>query len=352
MMNSNIELDDYSDFAEVRVLTIPAKLAGDRLDAALATLFPEFSRSRLTNWIKEGLVTVDSKVLRPKDKVWGGEQITLQAQPDPEETAFTAEKIPLDVVFEDASILVLNKPAGLVVHPGSGNWTGTLLNGLLFSYPELKTIPRAGIVHRLDKDTTGLMVVARTLQAQNNLVQQLQARTVKRHYLAIAQGKLAGKGTIEAPIGRHPRERIKMAVVHTGKPATTHWRALEQFATHTLIECRLETGRTHQIRVHMAHIGHPLAADPVYGGKPRLASIELNLALEDFHRQALHARKLSLQHPLTGKTMSWKAPIPDDLNTLLHALRADAGMSEEDWGSEESWNEEDDGECEVIYVKE
>ncbi|MBS1157395.1 MAG: rluD [Proteobacteria bacterium] len=348
-MNSNIELDDYSDFAEARVLTIPANLAGERLDAALATLVPEFSRSRLTSWIKEGLVTADEKPARPKDKVWGGERITVLAQPDPEETAFIAEDIPLDVVYEDASILVLNKPAGLVVHPGSGNWTGTLLNGLLFAYPELKTIPRAGIVHRLDKDTSGLMVVARTLQAQNNLVQQLQARSVKRHYLAVAQGKLTGEGTIDAPIGRHPRDRVKMAVVHSGKPAITHWRALEQFAAHTLVECRLETGRTHQIRVHMAHIGHPLAADPVYGGRPRLTSPELNLALEDFQRQALHARKLSLQHPESGKTMSWKAPIPDDFDTLLLALRADAGMSEEDWDNEDDWDDEDD--CEVIYVK-
>lgn len=348
-MNSNIELDDYSDFAEERVLTVPAKLAGERLDAALAVLVPEFSRSRLSIWIKDGLVTVDGKPVRPKDKVWGGERISVQAQPDPEETAFTAENIPLDVVYADASILVLNKPAGLVVHPGSGNWTGTLLNGLLFAYPELKTVPRAGIVHRLDKDTSGLMVVARTLQAQNNLVQQLQARSVKRIYLAVAQGKLTGEGTVEAPIGRHPRERTKMAVVHSGKPAITHWRTLEQFSAHTLVECRLETGRTHQIRVHMAHIGHPLAADPVYGGRPRLTSPELNLALEDFQRQALHARKLSLQHPETGKTMSWKAPVPDDLTTLLLALRADAGMTEEDWDDEDDWD--DEGDCEVIYVK-
>ncbi len=348
-MNSNIELDDYSDFAEERVLTVPAKLAGERLDAALAVLVPEFSRSRLSTWIKDGLVTVDGKPVRPKDKVWGGERISVQAQPDPEETAFTAENIPLDVVYADASILVLNKPAGLVVHPGSGNWTGTLLNGLLFAYPELKTVPRAGIVHRLDKDTSGLMVVARTLQAQNNLVQQLQARSVKRIYLAVAQGKLTGEGTVEAPIGRHPRERTKMAVVHSGKPAITHWRTLEQFSAHTLVECRLETGRTHQIRVHMAHIGHPLAADPVYGGRPRLTSPELNLALEDFQRQALHARKLSLQHPETGKTMSWKAPVPDDLTTLLLALRADAGMTEEDWDDEDDWD--DEGDCEVIYVK-
>ncbi len=350
-MNSNIELDDYNDFAEERVLTVPPELAGERLDAALAALLPEFSRSRLASWIKDELVSVDGKTLRPKDKLWGGEHITVLAQPDPEETAFQPEEIPLDVIYEDASILVINKPAGLVVHPASGNWSGTLLNGLLNAYPALKTIPRAGIVHRLDKDTSGLMVVARTLQAQNNLVQQLQARTVKRHYLAVVQGKLSGEGTVDAPIGRHLRERTKMAVVHTGKPAITHWRALEQFASHTLVECRLETGRTHQIRVHMAHIGHPLAADPVYGGKPRLNSPEIRLALEDFNRQALHARRLSLQHPETARTLSWKAPIPDDLNNLLHALRADAGLTDEEWENEEDW-EEDDSECEVIYVKE
>lgn len=349
-MNSNIELDDYNDFAEARVLTVPSELAGERLDAALATLLPEFSRNRLAGWIKDNLVTVDGKTVRPKDKLWGGEQITVLAQPDPEETSFQPENIPLDIVHADPAILVVNKPAGLVVHPASGNWSGTLLNGLLFAYPELKSVPRAGIVHRLDKDTSGLMVVARTLQAQNHLVQQLQARTVKRHYLAIVQGKLAGEGTVNAPIGRHLRERTKMAVVHTGKPAITHWRALEQFASHTLIECRLETGRTHQIRVHMAHIGHPLAADPVYGGKPRLVSPEIRLALEDFNRQALHARKLSLQHPETGQTLSWKALIPDDLNNLLLALRADAGMEQEEWDDEEDW--EDDSDCEVIYVKE
>ncbi len=348
-MNSNIELDDYSDFAEARVLTVPSELAGERLDAALATLLPEFSRNRLAGWIKDNLVAVDGKSLRPKDKLWGGEQITVLAQPDPEETAFQPEDIPIDVIHADSAILVINKPAGLVVHPASGNWSGTLLNGLLFAYPELKTIPRAGIVHRLDKDTSGLMVVARTLQAQNNLVQQLQARTVKRHYLAIVQGKLSGEGTIDAPIGRHLRERIKMAVVHTGKPAITHWHALEQFANHTLVECRLETGRTHQIRVHMAHIGHPLAADPVYGGKPRLTSPEIRLALEDFNRQALHARRLTLQHPVTDKTLSWKAPIPEDLNTLLLALRADAGMADEEWEDDDDWD--DDSECEIIYVK-
>ena len=351
-MNSTIEPDDYSDFAEERVLTVPHELAGERLDAALATLIPEYSRSRISNWIKDGLVTVDGKEAIPKLKLWGNERICVQAQPNPEETSFQAEDIPLEVIYQDESILVINKPAGLVVHPGSGNWSGTLLNGLLFAFPELKTIPRAGIVHRLDKDTSGLMVVARTLAAQNNLVQQLQARTVKRHYLAIVQGKLSGDNTVDAPIGRHPRERIKMAVVHTGKPAITHWRAIEQFTAHTLIECRLETGRTHQIRVHMAHIGHPLAADPVYGGRPRLTSPEMMLALEDFNRQALHARKLSLIHPESGKTMTWKAPIPEDMIQLLQALRADAGMTEEDDWDEDDWGDDDESDCEVFYVKE
>lgn len=350
-MNSNIELDDYSDFADERVLTVPSTLAGERLDAALATLIPDFSRSRLSSWIKEGLVTVDGQPATPKQKLWGGETVCVRAQPSPEETSFQPEDIPLEVIYEDAAIIVINKPAGLVVHPGSGNWTGTLLNGLLFAYPELKTIPRAGIVHRLDKDTSGLMVVARTLTSQNNLVQQLQARTVKRHYLAIIQGKLSGEGTVDAPIGRHLRDRVKMAVVHTGKPAITHWRALEEFSAHTLVECRLETGRTHQIRVHMAHIGHALAADPVYGGKPRHTSPEVVLALEDFHRQALHARKLSLIHPQTSAEVSWKAPLPEDLDILLHAMRADAGMTPEDWNNDDTDWEDDDGDCEVIYVK-
>lgn len=297
------------------------------------------------------MVTVDGKASIPKLKLWGGEHICVLIQPNPEETSFQAEDIPLDLVYQDDSILVINKPAGLVVHPGSGNWSGTLLNGLLHAFPELKTIPRAGIVHRLDKDTSGLMVVARTLAAQHNLVQQLQARSVKRHYLAVVQGKLSGDGTVDAPIGRNPRERIKMAVVHSGKPAITHWRAIEPFAVHTLVECRLETGRTHQIRVHMAHIGHPLASDPVYGGKPRFTSKELMLALEDFNRQALHARKLSLIHPESGKTMTWKAPIPEDMTTLLYALRADAGMAaeEESWDNDDWGDDEDD--CEIFYVK-
>lgn len=348
-MHSEIESDDYNEFADTRVLTAPDDIAGERLDAALAKLLPEFSRSRLASWIKDGRVTVDGETASPKTKLWGGEKLLVDAEPDPETVAFQAEDVPLDIVYEDDAILVLNKPAGLVVHPGSGNWSGTVLNGLLHRYPELKAVPRAGIVHRLDKDTSGLMVVARTLSAQNHLVQQLQARTVKRHYLAVAQGLVRADGTVDAPIGRHPRERIKMAVTGTGKPAVTHYRVLERFSAHTLVECRLETGRTHQIRVHMAHLGHPLAADPVYGGRPKLFAPEIMLALEGFARQALHAKKLALVHPVSGKTMTWRAPLPEDFELLIAALRAEQGLAEEDW--DDDWDDEDDDGIEVVYIR-
>ncbi|HSC79467.1 MAG TPA: 23S rRNA pseudouridine(1911/1915/1917) synthase RluD [Chitinolyticbacter sp.] len=349
MMHSEIESDDYNEFADTRVLTAPSEIAGERLDAALARLLPEFSRSRLAGWIKDGRVTIDGAPASPKTKLWGGETLTVDTEPNPEEVAFQPEDVPLDVLYEDDTVLVINKPAGLVVHPGSGNWSGTVLNGLLYRYPELKAVPRAGIVHRLDKDTSGLMVVARTLAAQHHLVQQLQARTVKRHYLAIAQGLVRADGKVDAPIGRHPRERIKMAVTGNGKPAITHYRVLEQFSAHTLIECRLETGRTHQIRVHLAHIGHPLAADPVYGGRPRLFAPEIMLALEGFARQALHAKKLSLVHPLSGKTMTWRAPLPEDFELLIAALRAEQGLSEEDW--DDDWDDDDEDGVEVVYVR-
>ncbi|WP_255987767.1 23S rRNA pseudouridine(1911/1915/1917) synthase RluD [Chitinolyticbacter albus] len=349
MMHSEIESDDYNEFADTRVLTAPGEIAGERLDAALARLLPEFSRSRLAGWIKDGRVTVDGAPASPKTKLWGGETLTVDTEPNPEEVAFQPEDVPLDVLYEDDTVLVINKPAGLVVHPGSGNWSGTVLNGLLYRYPELKAVPRAGIVHRLDKDTSGLMVVARTLAAQHHLVQQLQARSVKRHYLAIAQGLVRADGKVDAPIGRHPRERIKMAVTGNGKPAVTHYRVLERFSAHTLIECRLETGRTHQIRVHLAHIGHPLAADPVYGGRPKLFAPEIMLALEGFARQALHAKKLSLVHPLSGKTMTWRAPLPEDFELLIAALRAEQGLSEEDW--DDDWDDDDEDGVEVVYVR-
>ncbi|WP_297572513.1 23S rRNA pseudouridine(1911/1915/1917) synthase RluD [uncultured Deefgea sp.] len=351
MMQSDIELNDYNDFADIRVLSVPADLAGTRLDAALAKILPDFSRSRLTTWIKDGRVWVDDATALPKTKLWGGETLKVDVQPDPNEVAFEAEDIELDVLYEDATIIIINKPAGLVVHPGSGNWSGTLLNALLFHYPELRQIPRAGIVHRLDKETSGLMVVARTLQAQVHLVNQLQERSVKRHYIAVANGLIHADGTVDAPIGRHPKDRVKMAVVRSGKPSITHYHVLERFNAYTMIECRLETGRTHQIRVHMAHIKHPLAADPVYGVAPKMdTSSEVRMALDELNRQALHARKLSLVHPESGKTMTWKAAIPFDLEQLIGTLRADVGLSQDDFDDDDEGEDEHD--CELIYVRE
>ncbi|MCC6659209.1 MAG: 23S rRNA pseudouridine(1911/1915/1917) synthase RluD [Rhodocyclaceae bacterium] len=301
-----------------RLLEIPADCAGLRLDQALARLLPEHSRSRLAAWVKAGKVRVDDTAVDAKRKVWGGERVALSIEPEPEQTAQRPEAIPLAVVFEDDCLLVLDKPAGLVVHPGSGNWQGTLLNALLHHAPRLAAIPRAGIVHRLDKDTSGLLVVAKTLEAQTDLVRQLAARTVKRHYLALAHGRVARDGVVDAPIGRHPVQRTKMAVVGGGRAARTHYHVLERFERITLLECALETGRTHQIRVHLAEIGHPLVGDPVYG--PRRAAAPL----AGFRRQALHAWRLALVHPTTGEEMGWEAPLPEDFSKLLDLLRAQA----------------------------
>ena len=311
---------DYSVIASAppaRILEIPADCAGLRLDQALARLLPEHSRSRLAAWVKQGKVSVDDAPADAKRRVWGGERITLAAEPFPEETAQQPEDIPLAILHEDADILVIDKPAGLVVHPGSGNWQGTLLNALLHHAPALAEIPRAGIVHRLDKDTSGLLVVAKTLTAQTDLVRQLQARTVKRHYLALALGSVAGDGTVDAPMGRHAVQRTKMAVVRSGgKEARTHYAVRERFAKCTLLECRLETGRTHQIRVHLASIKHPLAGDPTYG---RAKSGDARL--DAFPRQALHAWRLALRHPVGGAEMHWESPLPDDFARLLESLR-------------------------------
>jgi 23S rRNA pseudouridine1911/1915/1917 synthase len=319
MMNSlqRKRADYIADPAHV--LVIPADCAGLRLDQALARMLPAHSRSRLAAWVKQGKVSLDDTPADAKRKVWGGERITLAAEPLPEETAQQPEDIPLAILHEDAHILVVNKPAGLVVHPGSGNWRGTLLNALLHHAPQLAGIPRAGIVHRLDKDTSGLLVVAKTLEAQTDLVRQLQARTVRRHYLALAHGRVVRDGVVDAPIGRHPVQRTKMAVVGGGRAARTHYRVLERFAHATLLECALETGRTHQIRVHMADIGHPLVGDPVYG--PRKAAQAL---LSAFPRQALHAWRLALVHPATHSEMGWEAPLPEDFAALLESLRAEA----------------------------
>ncbi len=312
---------DYSAKASagpVRVLEIPADCAGLRLDQALARLLPEHSRSRLAAWVKQGKVSVDNTAADPKRKVWGGECITVNAASLPEDISQQPEDIPLSILFEDDDILVVDKPAGLVMHPGSGNWQGTLLNALLHHAPQLAGIPRAGIVHRLDKDTSGLLVVAKTLEAQTDLVRQLQARSVKRHYLALAHGSVARDGVVDAPIGRHPVQRTKMAVVGGGRVARTYYHVLERFAHATLLECALETGRTHQIRVHMTSIGHPLVGDPVYG--PRKAA----QGMPAFARQALHAWRLALVHPLTRSEIGWEAPPPGDFAQLLAALRGAA----------------------------
>jgi 23S rRNA pseudouridine1911/1915/1917 synthase len=324
MEHSDIEADDYSDSAEPLRIVVPSDAGGGRFDAVLARLLPEFSRSRLAKWIDEGKATLDGKAVAPKTKVWGGEAIELAAEPDPTESAFKPEAIDFPVVYEDGSLVVIDKPAGLVVHPAAGNWSGTLLNGLLHCYPDLAGVPRAGIVHRLDKDTSGLMVVARTLQAQTELVRQLQARTVKRHYQAVATGVIKVDGTVNAPIGRHPRNRLCMAVVPTGKPAITHYSVLARYRHHSLVECRLETGRTHQIRVHMAHIGHALAADPVYGGKAFPSSAAVSDSVTALNRQALHAARLALIHPASGEVVSWESPLPADMQHLITTLEADA----------------------------
>ncbi|MDX5363222.1 MAG: 23S rRNA pseudouridine(1911/1915/1917) synthase RluD [Pseudazoarcus pumilus] len=298
-------------------MEIPASCAGLRLDRALAQLYPEHSRTRLQTWLKDGHVLLDGAPRDAKYKVWGGERLSID-EPEPEVVlAERPEDIALDVVFEDDQLIVLNKPAGLVVHPGSGNWSGTLLNALLHHAPALESVPRAGIVHRLDKETSGLMVVARTLTAQTDLVRQLQARSVSRHYLALVHGKVARAGSVDAPIGRHPQQRTKMAVVEGGREARTHYSIRQQFAAATLVECRLETGRTHQIRVHMASIGHPLVGDPVYGRRKSAHAV-----LDAFPRQALHAFRLGLLHPQDHRPMQWEAPLPEDFEQLLARLSA------------------------------
>lgn len=303
--------------------SLPSELSDRRLDQAAAELMPEHSRSRLQGWIKSGALTVNGETRKPRDKVMMGDALELDAEPEAQ-VSWEAEEISLNVVYQDEHLLVINKPAGLVVHPAAGHADGTLVNALLNYAPEVENLPRAGIVHRLDKDTSGIMVAARSLIAHTSLVDQLQTRTMGREYEAVIVGTLTGGATVDAPIGRHPQERKKMAVVPTGKPAVTHYRLAERFAAHTHIRCKLESGRTHQIRVHMAHIRHPLVGDPLYGGRLRLpkgTTDELRDALAAFQRQALHARKLTLEHPQTGETLSWEVPIPEDMTDLLAALR-------------------------------
>jgi 23S rRNA pseudouridine1911/1915/1917 synthase len=309
---------------------IPEDMVGMRLDQALAALFPDYSRARLQRWIKDGHATVNGARLRPKDVVHGGEQIALTVELQ-EETTWRPQEIPLDIVYEDEALLIINKPAGLVVHPGAGNMDGTLSNALLHYAPELESVPRAGIVHRIDKDTTGLLVVARNLIAQKSLTEQLQAREFDRHYQAVCMGVMTAGGTVNAPLGRHPIHRLRQAVVgiegsSKGKEAITHYRVAERFRAHTFVNVQLETGRTHQIRVHMAHINYPLVGDPVYGGRLRIPPAitpEFDKILRNFKRQALHAASLGFVHPLTGEHVSWQAELPDDMQQLLCACRED-----------------------------
>ena len=308
---------------------VPGDYAGMRLDQALARLLPQYSRSRLQDWITQGQVTVDGVPAIIKQKIWGGEAIEVMPQSHPAEQPYLAQDIALNIVFEDDSLLVINKPAGLVVHPGSGNWEGTLLNALLHHAPQLGEVPRAGIVHRLDKDTSGLLVVAKTLTAQTDLVRQLQARTVQREYYALVYGVVLRAGTVNAPINRHPVQRTRMAVVAGGKPATTHYSVAERFPASatgtgqgcTLLRCKLETGRTHQIRVHLASIRHPLVGDKAYIKGAQKCPAHLRDLLASFPRQALHAAQLGLMHPANGEWMEWQAPLPDDMAQLLIDIR-------------------------------
>ncbi|AJC65457.1 MULTISPECIES: 23S rRNA pseudouridine(1911/1915/1917) synthase RluD [Dickeya] len=316
--------------------TVAESQLGQRLDQALAELFPDYSRSRIKTWILEQRVQINGNMVdRPKEKVLGGESVAIDALIE-EDARWEAQPISLDIVYEDDDILVINKPRDLVVHPGAGNPDGTVLNALLHHYPQIADVPRAGIVHRLDKDTTGLMVVAKTVPAQTRLVESLQAREITREYEAVAIGTMTAGGTVDEPIARHSTKRTHMAVHPMGKPAVTHYRIMEHFRAHTRLRLRLETGRTHQIRVHMAHINHPLVGDPLYGGRPRLpkgASDEFIETLRNFDRQALHATMLRLYHPISGIQMEWHAPLPQDMVDLIAALKVDteAFKDQLDW---------------------
>ena len=304
-------------------IIIPERMTGNRLDASLSEMLPDYSRSKITAWIKSGDALIDQKIFKPKDKSSGNEIVCLTLN-QKQTTDWIAEKISLNIVYEDEDIIVINKQFGLVTHPGAGNWTGTLANALLYYDPALSKLDRAGIVHRLDKNTSGLMVIARNEKSQKYLVEQLQNHSVDREYSAIVYGHMIAGGTVDEPIGRDPRDRVKQAVLMSGKDATTHYRAIDRFKSHTHVKAILETGRTHQIRVHLSHVGHPLIGDPMYGGRvrfPKKASEELKETLLNFKRQALHSKKLTLDHPISGEVMSWKASLPEDMLELLRVLK-------------------------------
>ena len=304
-------------------IIIPTRMKGERLDASLAEMLPDYSRSKITSWIKSGDALINHQTFKPKDKVSGNEVVFLTLS-HKQSNDWVAEKIPLNVIYEDDDIIVINKQFGLVTHPGAGNWTGTLANALLDYDPALSSLDRAGIVHRLDKNTSGLMVIARNKKSQKYLVEQLQSHSVDREYSAIVYGHMIAGGIVDEPIGRDSKDRIKQAVSLSGKKAITHYRAIDRFKSHTHVKAILETGRTHQIRVHLSHIGHSLIGDPTYGGRvrfPKKANEELKEALLNFKRQALHSKKLTLTHPISGELMVWKAPLPDDMLKLLDVLK-------------------------------
>jgi len=306
-------------------LTLPPEALGLRFDQALARALPQYSRARVRQWIESGAVQVEGRALRPKDKVLGGEQVRIEARL-PAQVAAQAEELPLAVIYRDRALLVIDKPAGLVVHPGAGNPRHTLQNALLALDPRLVLVPRAGLVHRLDKDTSGLLVVARTPEVHTALVAAMAARAIGREYLAVCTGVMTAGGTIDQPIARHRTQRTRMAVRADGREAVTHYRVVKRFRAHTLVRVELQTGRTHQIRVHLAHAGFPLVGDPVYGGRRRIpagCSPQLAAELAAFARQALHAARLKLHHPVTGREMAWEAPLPADMQHLLAALERD-----------------------------
>jgi 23S rRNA pseudouridine1911/1915/1917 synthase len=313
-------------------ITLPDELVGLRLDQALSKLLTGYSRTQIQEWIKNKEITVNSSPARSKDVVIGGESIEvnaeLKAQP-----AWDAQAIPLDIIYEDQSLLIINKPIGMVVHPGTGNANNTLLNALLHHHPDLNKLPRAGIIHRLDKDTSGLLVVAKTAESLNDLSLQLKNRSISRIYQAIIFGILTSGGTVDAPIARHPMQRKRMAVIDNGRPSVTHYRVMERYRNHTRVKVQLETGRTHQIRVHMAHIHHAILGDAVYGGRlqlPKGATPPLIEQLRNFKHQALHAYELGIIHPVTREAMKWRAPLPEDLQTLIDVLRTDTPSPDAD----------------------
>ena len=308
---------------ETLKIIIPERMLGERIDAAISEMLPDYSRSKITIWIKAGDALINMRTFKPKDRVNGNEVVHLSLN-QKQSHDWVAEKIPLNVVYEDEDIIVLNKQFGLVTHPGAGNWTGTLANALLYYDSSLSRLDRAGIVHRLDKNTSGLMVVARNEKSQKYLVEQLQSHSIDREYSAIVYGHMIAGGTVDEPIGRDSKDRVKQSVTANGKEAVTHYRAIDRFKNHTHVKAILETGRTHQIRVHLSHTGHPLIGDPMYGGRvrfPKKADEVLKETLLNFKRQALHSKKLTLNHPISGDLMSWKAPLPIDMQSLLEVLK-------------------------------